>query len=144
MKLLWMNKMVKKYLFLLLLAITLIGFVSAVDTEIKIKTVPSYEVQVAASEKGLFTARDKIQSDQYGDAYFNLSISDSVYTLDIFIKKDGETVLSKRLPSLVSGEPVNEDLVPEWFTPIPTPSTIENLSVENSTVDEENSTMNLN
>lgn len=134
-----MVKMVKKYFAFLVLAIVCVSFVSAADTEIDVKTVPNYEVQLSVSEAGSVAfaeiGRSKAISDQYGDASFTFSINKSKYNLAIFIKKDGENVVDPtRLTNLISGEKQNFTILPAWATAIPTPSATENLSVENSSL----------
>ena len=113
-------KMVKKYLAFLLLAVVCVSFVSAIDTKIDVKTVPDYEVQVAASKAGsvafelLTPSVLKVQSDKDGNAFFLLSFVDLKYNLVVTIKKDNITVNQTRLSNLVSGENIELDFVPEW------------------------------
>ena len=138
--------MVKKCFVFLFLAVCIISFASALNTEIKVKTVPGYEVQLTAAQSTTyFTAIEgattKIIADEYGDVSVNFSIVDAKYNLYCYIKNDGETVLTDVLTELVTGETQNLELLPSWAKPLYRPE-IENLSAnfseENGSTIEEN------
>jgi len=70
----------------------------AESTEVKIKTVPLAEVQMvvydADIEEFTLTERYTGNSDVYGDINHNFDIADETFHLKIFVKKDGESLIS--------------------------------------------------
>ena len=86
----------KKFLVIVFLCIFVLQVVSAIDTEIKIKTLPYHEVQVVAidpsSSSFLIYERYIGYSDRYGDLLFNFSFTQPKFNLRIFLKKDNENV----------------------------------------------------
>ena len=135
--------MVKKLIFVLVTFLFLMQIVSAVDTEIKVKTLPNHEVQLTileSSASSLALESFKNNSDEYGDVSFIYSSDKSKFGLILFIKKDGTKIISKKyLESFVVGTPVYLELAPAWFEFIETPtanvSEFDNQTIENSTVE---------
>jgi hypothetical protein len=126
----------------LFLLIGVMPFISSEITQIKIKTVPDYNVQVSISKAGVsdFVLIDSATSkaDEYGDVSFEFPIEFPTYNLYIFIKKDGETLIKNKTYGLISGENVDWILTPSWFEPLITPSEI-SLEELNKTEQNENS-----
>ena len=118
----------KKVLLTLVVLTLLVGVVSAIDTEIKIKTLPYTEVQLTAynSEADSFEALDrgKNLSDSYGDASFVISTDANKFDLILFVKKvTGETVLEKRLnEGYPAGDLLYLEVAPKGFEFIATPA----------------------
>lgn len=113
--------MVKKILYILLIALLLIPLISAVDTEIIIKTMPNHEVQVAVSNPASLPNFELLEhfignSDEYGDISFNFSSNKSSFNLNVFIKKDNEKIISKNYAdTFIAGELVYLEIVPDGF-----------------------------
>ncbi|MCK5043510.1 hypothetical protein KAR52_00730 [Candidatus Pacearchaeota archaeon] len=127
-------------LFMFLFAIPMM---SAIDTEIKIKTMPFHEVQVSVSKpmSQVFESWGNLKnhSDRYGDVSFVFSSDKYSFDLIVFIKKDNEKVMppQKFLENFPAGEPIYFEIAPSGFTLIETPSTeiIEEVNVtENVTI----------
>lgn len=93
--------------------------VLAVDTEVKIKTAPFKEVQVAASKSNSASfqllQRFSERSDTYGEASFVFNFTDSKYNLYIYIKENGEKIASERKNDLITGEPLMLEIAPEGY-----------------------------
>lgn len=139
--------MVKKHFAFLILVIVCISFVSAIDTNVNIKTLPGHEVQVSASKVGTVSFEllnsSKGTSDEYGDASFVLSFNEAKYNLFIYVKKEGKTILPPnespyKSYDLISGKDVSIKLIPEWAEFIETPKANNtNVSLENKTIGNE-------
>ena len=135
--------MVKKLIFCLAVFFLLVQVVSAVDTEIQIKTMPEHEVQVVVIDyaSGMEAlAHFKNTSDKYGDVFFTYSSHETIFNLRVFIKKDGERVISKKsTEGYAVGELVYFELAPAWFefiaTPVANVSESGNQTIGNSTID---------
>ena len=136
--------MVKKLIFVLVTFLFLMQIISAVDTEIKVKTLPNHEVQIVVLESESITSpvlgRFKNNSDEYGDVSFTYFSSTNFNSIMIFIKKDNEKIISKKFTeNYVLGTPVYFELAPAWFEFIETPtanvSEFDNQTIENSTVE---------
>ncbi len=124
--------MVKKLVFCLVTFFLLMQIVSAVDTEIKVKTLPDHEVQLtilyAASSSSVLESF-KNNSDEYGDITFVYSSDKAKFGLILFVKKDGEKIVFKKYTeNFIVGTPVYLELAPAWFEFIETP--VENVSEE--------------
>lgn len=145
-----MVRMVKKHLAFLLLAVVCVSFVSAIDTKVEIKTVPGYDVQVAASRANtvafelLTSSILKTKANENGSAFFLLSFNATTYNLDVNIKKDNITINKTRRSDLISGDALTLDFVPEWAKTMVTSgaeldetnlSEKTNASVENQTME---------
>ncbi len=143
--------MVKKIFFILVMSLLLVQVVNAIDTEIKIKTLPNHEVQATSFDptSSSFNAFERLinNSDEYGDISFVLSSDELNFNLIIFIKKDGVTIISKKYAdNFVAGEHIYIELAPEWFEFLITPinetllknETIENTTIENTAIEDKN------
>jgi len=115
--------------------------VSAIDTEIKIKTLPFHEVQVAVA-KPLSSAFEswgnfKNYSDQYGDVSFIFSSEKVSFDLIIYIKKDNEKIMPRQafLENFPAGDPIYLEIAPYGFEFIETPGEI---------IEETNETIEIN
>jgi hypothetical protein len=119
----------------LILIVIGLQMLSAIDTEIKIKTVPKYEVQVSVMDYSGVGSQVlkafKGNADKYGDISFVFSSTKPQFGLIIYIKLDGETVAQKKELDYMAGEPIYIELAPKWFDFIETPT---NNSEENTTI----------
>ncbi len=125
----------------LLFSVFFLSLVSAADTEIKIKTLPFHEVQIAiiksASGATEVLKTFKQDADKYGDAKFTFSSSDSEFYINSFIKWNHETIFSKSFPEpFPAGTPVSLSLAPENSQLVETPG----QSLANLAVNQTNST----
>lgn len=141
-----MNRGVKLFLILGIVSLLAFPFVSAVNTEIKIKTLPYHEVQLTiakASTSYTTLASYRNQSDEYGDFVINYPAEVSAFDLYVYIKKNGVRVAKDISIGHIAGEDIYLEIAPEGFTFIETP-TVENLSdnqtIENNHTETENST----
>lgn len=138
----------KRLLFLALAFLFVMQSISAVDTQVKIKTFPYHEVQAtiydssAQSFTVLEGGRFKGDSDKYGDFSFVFSTDKLEFNIIVYIKKDGETVLGpEKFLNKVAGEPLELRIAPEGFQLPETPSneTEQNITanetIENETQD---------
>ncbi|MGD9276420.1 MAG: hypothetical protein PVJ67_04560 [Candidatus Pacearchaeota archaeon] len=138
----------------ILLLCLLVNFVSALETEIGIKTMPGYEVNVAIGEssgEGNNWKFFKKTSNEYGDAIFAFPINTDEYDLIITIKKDGELLKHSSFDNPyksygeVAGESINLDLYPDWFAPLEPlvggAESEEELLSLNETIDENETTI---
>lgn len=137
--------MVKKILFLVFALIICAHSVHAESTEIKVKTVPYYEVQVTAfeadSEAFETLERFKGEADKYGEITFDFDSEEDFFRLITFIKWNGETVLSEKLEDeFEAGEPVYLEMLPPGFEPVekPAPKNETNQTVTEEIAVEEN------
>ena len=120
----------------------LMQIVSAVDTEIKIKTLPDHEVQLTTFKSNtadfIIIESFKEDSDEYGDITFATSTNDPQFNIVVYIKKDNVKIMGpEKFLDNPSGEPIYLEIAPNWFTFIDTPTnetntteeTIENLTL---------------
>ena len=121
------NMMIKKRGFaIFVLLIFLVGFISAVDTRVKIKTLPLHEVQATAFDPKSSNFHSYEQfigiSNQFGDVYFNYSV-DEEFNIIVFIKTlEHEKVMSKKFTKeFEPGEDISLEVAPDSFELIPTP-----------------------
>ena len=123
----------KRKLFLaLIISIFIINFVFAIETEIKIKTLPNHEVQLTTHKSNtadfVIINQFKDNSDEYGDITFISSCDEETFDLIIYLKKDNEKVLANNFTNpykefnLIVGEPIYIELAPFWFEFIETPT----------------------
>lgn len=120
---------------------------SAIDTEIKIKTLPFHEVQVAVAKPNSVSFESwgnfKNYSDQYGDVSFVFSSDKDSFDLIIYIKKDNEKIMPRKfLEGFIAGDSIYLEIAPSRFTFIETPSDeiVEEVNVsENMTQEGEDS-----
>jgi hypothetical protein len=102
--------MVKKFLFALFFVIIFMGVVSAIDTSIKIKTLPVHRVSVFVYPAGQLGLVDSyhLNSDLYGD--LEVKHTSSIDEIDVLVKvsKDGDTVLGpEKFKEYDAGFPIN-------------------------------------
>ncbi len=138
----------KKLILTFALIILLVYTVSAIDTEITIKTLPNHLVQLTTSKANQIDYQAiqylKETSDENGDVTFTASTDDAKFNIIIYLKDlDGETVSAKNLTNPVkinnhaSGEPLTLNMYPDWYTP-PAEITTENIDETNSTEETQN------
>ncbi len=150
--------MVKKTLIcftLVFLAVQLISFASALDTDIIVKTLPGYEVQLTTfnpyAETSILNAKYESFigiADDDGEASFIFTSAKPNFNILLYIKDlDKQTIEKKTYDDeYPTGTDVVLDLRPEWFkkfqeindakdgeTPVASET---NVSVENETVEE--------
>jgi len=137
-----MKKVKLFYIFILLVLLSVVQ-VSAIDTEIKIKTLPFHEVQVAVAKPMSSTFESwgnfKNYSDQYGDVSFVFSSDKYTFDLIVYIKKDNEKIMPAQrfLENFPVGDPIYLEIAPAGFEFIETPGEVIE-EVENETIIEEN------
>lgn len=133
--------MVKK-LALFFLVVVFFSLVSALPTDIKIKTLPYHNVIVTVSKDSAVLERFKGSSDYFGDVSF--TYSSTLQTFDVFVQVDtlgGQRVYGPEYyPDQRSGDKLLVELYPsDYVFPVLPNKTVEapveNLSVDsNSTV----------
>lgn len=138
-----------KIILALFMLLFIVQSVSAVKTEVKIKTMPNHEVQATAYNPSKPLGERKYGSfrnisDEYGDFSFVFSSNDPEYNLIIFIYKDGEKVNwegfsnPETYRNNLAGEPLYLEIAPSWFEFIETPTNNTNVSeqITNDTAEE--------
>ncbi len=130
-----MKKSCVVFLFVLLLAMPLM---MAVSTEVKIKTAPFSEVQMVVYDAGIevFTLLERYigNSDKYGDISHDFDIADDIFHLKVFVKRDGETLVSgEKFLDNPSGGFVYLEAAPKNFELIPTPGFENGTAIVNET-----------
>lgn len=139
--------MIKRVLTILLLSVLILQFVSAIDTNIKIKTVSNSEVQLTvmdASTSAFSSLAHYINnSGTYGDLEFTYSGDESNLDLLIIIKKFDEKIYYKKYrENYVAGEDIYLEIEPEGYALTESPVFEElNLTVD---LNETNSTEEAN
>ncbi|MBU2562770.1 MAG: hypothetical protein KKF68_03860 [Nanoarchaeota archaeon] len=136
--------MVKKIFLCFAISFLLITTVSALDTEITVKTLPFHEVQLTTSNPSTSTFSPfesfKEDSDEYGDVSFVFSSNEETFNIIIYVKKDGENIFSKPTQyfDVPAGEPLYYEILPSGVEPIPTPVPVNetNSSEANLTINE--------
>ena len=124
------------FLFLLIMPLAV-----AVNTEVKIKTAPFSEVQMNAYNAGAseFNSDSLLErytgdSDEYGDISHDFDIVSDAFHLKIFVKKDGESLISgENFLDNPSGEFVYLEVAPKNFELIPTPGFENGTAIVNET-----------
>lgn len=133
---------------MIILVCFFVPMISAIDTNIKIKTMPYHEVQITAFNPSSSSFESwgslKNYSDQYGDATFTFSSDKYNFNLIVFIKKDNEKVMApkKFLENFEAGEPIYLEVATSGFEFIETPTEIEineteldeNETIQNETI----------
>lgn len=100
---------------------------SVISTELKIKTIPSAEVQVSiydGESESAFTSRldgGIGNSDSYGDVSYSFDISKEKFNVIVFVKEDGETVINQKFLDNPSSEMVYLEIPYKNISLIPTP-----------------------
>lgn len=131
--------MIKKVLVIFLLSVFILQFVSAVDTQINIKTISNAEVQVtvtdASSSSFISLGHFKKESGPYGDLSVLYSGDEDKFNLIVIVKKFGKTVYYKQfIENYPAGQAINLKIEPEGYHLVATP----NLTIET------NNTLELN
>ena len=129
----------KKVLFAVtVLLLLILPIASAINTEIKVKTMPFHEVQLTTynSNTEAFDAfeRFKGEADKYGDITFTAISDESAFNIIIYIKWNGATVVSKRYEEgYTAGEPIYIEIARPGFQFIETPEETGEEPPENET-----------
>ncbi len=112
--------MKNKFFISILLMLFVVNFVSAYETEINIKTIPGYEVQLTILDSAIegFLAIDKAKtlSDKNGDAKIIYASEESSFDLMVFAKDlgDGSAPVSKKFrDGFLAGDPIFLEVFPE-------------------------------
>ena len=134
-------KMVKKLIFGLVVLILLVQITSALDTEIKIKTLPDHKVMISTLKPGEVYSLIKSfheNSGASGEVSVVLSSAVDNFDISVWVKQDNQVIISEKFENQYpSGTPVVLELYPEWYTK-PGGET-ENVSLEeNTTTSSEN------
>lgn len=145
-----LTNMMKKFLMILILSILILQVVSAIDTEIKIKTPSFTEVHLTILDSSTTTFNalsgpHKITSDYYGDMIFTYSGDESVFNLMVILKKGGERIYSEKFENnYKAGKSIYLEIIPEGYELIETPGALNttNVTLTNETLI--NSTEELN
>ena len=148
--------MVKKdFLLSALIILFIIQGILAIDTEIKIKTIPYADIQASifdsSSSEAKILERLIGTSDQYGDIKFTFSSEEETYSIIVFVKQNYENIVDpEKFTGRVTGEPFFIKMIPEGFTEIKTPNETKTNEItetqgnvsenENQTTAEENNT----
>ncbi len=118
--------MVKREVFALFVFLILMHGISAVETEIKIKTLPNHNVNVNVlnPSSGTFDLikRFNKDSDEYGDVSFELTTDKSKVNLVISIFQGESKVISDTYLNMPTNESIEIRIAPEWFEFIESPS----------------------
>ena len=132
--------MIKKILVILLVSVFFVHLVSAIDTEIRLKTPSFTEVDLTILDVDIagFSALDgphKLISDYYGDLSYVYSGSESNFDLMVYLKKGGKEIYSKKYREYYpAGEPIYLEIIPDGYELIETPDSVPLISnVTNST-----------
>ena len=113
--------MINKNVVFFLGVLLVISFVSAIDTNIAIKTVPYHEVQIAISESGVmdYTLIERFiqYSNQNGDVFVVFSSEVKKFDISVFIKTmEGDSVMEPyRDDEVPAGEDIELRLAPSGF-----------------------------
>lgn len=106
----------------------------AVDTEVKIKTMPFREVQVVASKANSVSfnliQRFIAKADEYGDASFVFNFTSTNYDLSVFIKEEGETIVKDKQLGLITGDSQYFEVATSDFVFIETPEGLETNEIK--------------
>lgn len=112
----------KIFLILCVLTLIIVPIVSAADSEVIIKTIPdtAYKAQIS------FLVPDStyslIESFHYnpntkGEIKFTFTTSRDDFDVKIWLRLDGETIMTERFEDFQAGAPVNIEMYPAWYTP---------------------------
>lgn len=101
----------------------LVPVISAVDTEIKIKTVPFGNININILEVGSLDSLERFNKDanNYGDASFVFSSDEPRFDITIYIKKNDKKIGYEQFKNNVAGESLYLEVVPEGFEIINAP-----------------------
>jgi len=140
--------MKKELIILLLGLLIIIPAISAEITEIKVQTLPGYEVQISVSDSSIsdysVIKRFKETADEKGRVSVELT-TEKQFDLIIYIKKDGQKVSQgfdnpSKTQDYLPGEPIYIELISDWFEPEAWDDSISNETLNNET--ETNQTTN--
>jgi hypothetical protein len=107
---------VKAGICLLIGLLLVIPIVLAIDTEIKIKTIPHHQVQISAVNGGQNLESYNNLSDGYGDISYTFTFNVPNYDLFVYIKQDNVKIMEPhKAYESVTGEAVYLELAPSWF-----------------------------
>lgn len=104
----------------LIFLVLVINFVSAIDTEIIVKTLPDHNVMISAlrvSENPYDLIESfHLKSDEEGTTSTTLSSSEESFNLAIWIKKGNDVVKYEKFEnSYPAGTPVELEMYPDWY-----------------------------
>ncbi len=144
-----MNKRgVVAFIFILGLFVIL-PFISAVDTEIKIKTVPfgNVNINVLDPDSETFSSLKRFNADanNYGDVFFVYENSKDEFDLSVYVKRNDKRLIYETYGTFEAGEDIYLEVAPEdsklFYAPNETEDndTVVNNTVNNET--EENGTV---
>jgi len=114
---------------ILLTFIFLVQVVSAVDTKIKIKTLPAHDIIATAFDNsggGFIALTDglfKGTTDANGEVNFVFKTERLDFNLIIYVKKDGENIKAagvtnpERILAHETGKDLIVEIYPDWYTP---------------------------
>jgi len=144
-----MGTKTRKLFLCLVFLIVFLQVVSAIDTNVQIKTVPYMNVNVlVVSSTFDVYERFNADADKYGDMSFVFSSDKTRFGLIIFVKDESDTLdkgRTKELRNQIAGMDIYIEVVPEGFKIIETPKeegNISNVSLENLTESSENISSN--
>jgi len=146
-----MGTKTRKLFLCLVFLIVFLQVVSAIDTNVQIKTVPYMNVNVLVVSSTFDEyERFNADADKYGDMSFVFSSDKTRFGLIIFVKDESDTsdngrIASKELRNQIAGMDIYIEVVPEGFKIIETPTgeaNVSNVSIENLTESSENVSSN--
>lgn len=131
------KKDVIKFCFGLFFLLLFIQCVSSTKTNIQVKTVPFYEVQLTIIDSSNnVIERFRNYSDEYGDILFSFDTSKPVFNLILCLKKDGKTIKrpQKFLENYLTGTDLYFEFIPSGFQIIETPLPEPEINGTNETI----------
>lgn len=135
--------MIKKLTLILTIFILLVQLISAVDTEITVKTLPGHKIMISALNPGeIYSLIQSFHEDSgaIGEVSVVLSSTVNYFDVAVWVKKDNQVILYKKFENgYPSGTPIVLELYPEWYIK---EEKTNNLSLEeNKTTSSENTTI---
>lgn len=136
----YFRKMVKKLIFSLLVLIFLVQVISAIDTEITIKTLPNHDVNMnfLDPDNGVISF-DKFDqnSGASGNLSFVFSSNAPKFDITVFVMKSTEKIVYERFDDNTAGESLYLTLFPQGSEIIRNFEALANQTLEeNSTINE--------
>ena len=134
--------MVKKIIFSLLVLIFLVQVISAIDTEITIKTLPDHDVNInflnpSPGEGNINFESFHENSGESGNISFVFSSNEVKFDITAFVMKSTEKIVYKRFDDNTAGESLYLTLFPEGSEIIRNFEAVTNQTLEeNSTINE--------
>src|SRR3989344_2152234 len=125
--------MVKKIILTIMLLALAISLVSAVDTEIKVKTLPDHKVFIFVYPAGELQMIDSFYatSDSNGEVSFVNSVTKSKIDVLVKVTKDGQKIFLEKFEDYETGEPIYIRIDNEKIDGTYTPN--EDAKAENTT-----------